>query len=194
MKKSILFVLGSIAFCLLGIELFYESPVIDGDDLFVEDDLGIDIPVFDLSLDSTAELSPGVKHILGLYVPYISSSIDDTCYAIDMKVHRHSNKIVDLSVKHVDKYQYEYGCYCGASRYDGHVVRLWGENINDFWATASAPIEIQADSNYLYYYYPCDDQCCWSLCIDLDRQKILPLRCYFFCGFPYPEDTLINMW
>lgn len=193
MKKYILIVLGVIALCLLGIEVFYESSVVDSDDLFVEDDLGIDLPIFDLSLDSTAELSPKVQHILELYVPYISSDIDDTCFAIDLHVYRHSNQFVDLSIEHVDKYQYEDGFYCGASIYDGHVVRLWGENINDFWVTTSTPIEVQPDSNYIYICSS-NDQCSWWLCVDLDNQKILPNKCYFFCGFPYPNDTLINLW
>lgn len=191
MKKYLLIVLGIIALCLFGIELFYESPVMEGDDLFIDDDLGFDMPIFDLSLDSTAELSPKVQHILELYVPYISSDIDDTCFAIDLHVHRRSNQLVNISIRHADKQQYEDGIYCGASRFDGHVVRLWGENINDFWVTASSPIEVQPDSHYVY---SCDDQCSWWLCIDLDNREILPERCSFFCGFPYPADTLINLW
>lgn len=191
MKKYILIVAGAILVCLLGIELFYERPGIEGDELFIEDDLGIDMPIFDQSLDSTAELSPKIQHILALYIPYISSDIDDTCFALDLQVHLLSNQLVDLSIRHADKHQYEEGVYCGAARYDGHVVRLWGDNINDFWITTGSPIEVQSDSNSVY---SCDDQCSWWLSIDLNNQKILPDRCSFFCGFPYPDDTLINLW
>lgn len=191
MKKYIWFVVGAIAFCLLGIEMFYESPVIESDDLFIEDDLGIDLPIFIQSLDSTAELSPKVQHILSLYVSYISSENEDTCFAIDLRVSRQSNQLVDLSVEYVDRHQYKDGCYCGASRYRGHVVRLWGENINEFWTTTSPPIEILPDTNYICSN---DDQCSWWLCIDMVNKKILLSGCYFFCGFPYSEETLISLW
>lgn len=193
MKKYVWFVIGAIAFCLLGIEMFYESPVVDGDDLYIEDDLGMNMPIFDQPLDSTAELSPKLKHILGLYVPYISSDIADSCFAIDLCVSRQSNQLVDLSVRHVEENEYEEGIYCGASRYKSHVVRLWGENINEFWTTSSIPVEVQLDTNY-NYIWSSDDQCSWWLCIDMVNQKILPSRCFFFCGFPYPDDTLIHMW
>lgn len=193
MKKYIWFVIGAITFCLLGIEMFYESPVVDGDDLYIEDDLGMNMPIFDQPLDSTAELSPKLKHILGLYVPYISSDIADSCFAIDLCVSRQSNQLVDLSVRHVEENEYEEGIYCGASRYKSHVVRLWGENINEFWTTSSIPVEVQLDTNY-NYIWSSDDQCSWWLCIDMVNQKILPSRCFFFCGFPYPDDTLIHMW
>jgi len=192
-KKYIWFVVGAIAFCLLGIEMFYESPVLDGDDLFIEDDIGINMPICDLSLNSTAELSPKVQHILGLYVPYISSDITDTCFALDLLVSRLSNQRVGLSVRHVEENEYEEGTYCGVSRYKGHVVRLWGENINEFWTTSSIPIEVQHDTNY-NYVWSSDDQCSWWLCIDMVNQKILPSECFFFCGFPYPDDSLIHMW
>ena len=193
MKKYIWFFVGTIAFCLLGIEMFYESPVIEGDDLFVENDLGINIPIFDQSLDSTAELSSKVQHILGLYVPYISSDIADTCFAIDLRASRQSNQRIALSVRHVEKNEYEDGTYCGASRYNGHIVRLWGENIYELWTTSSIPIEVQPDTNY-NYVGSSDDQCSWWLCIDMVNQKILPSECFFFCGFPYPDDSLIHMW
>lgn len=193
MKKYVWFVIGAIAFCLLGIEMFYESPVVDGDDLYIEDDLGMNMPIFDQPLDSTAELSPKLKHILGLYVPYISSDIADSCFAIDLCVSRQSNQLVDLSVRHVEENEYEEGIYCGASRYKSHVVRLWGENINEFWTTSSIPVEVQLDTNY-NYIWSSDDQCSWWLCIDMVNQKILPSKCFFFCGFPYRDDTLIHMW
>ena len=193
MKKYIWFFVGAIAFCLLGIEMFYESPVIEGDDLFVENDLGINIPIFDQSLDSTAELSPKVQHILELYVPYISSDIADTCFAIDLRASRQSNQRIALSVRHVEKNEYEDGTYFGASRYNGHIVRLWGENINEFWTTSSIPIEVQPDTKY-NYVGSSDDQCSWCLCIDMVNQKILPSECFFFCGFPYTDDSLIHMW
>lgn len=181
--------------CLLGVGLFFDASETSGFDSYIENDtnIGIEIPVFNMSIDSTAELSPKIQHILELYVSYISSDIADTCFAIDLLVSRKSNQLVDLSVRHVEDTEYEEGIYCGASRYKGHLVRLWGENISEFWTTLSIPIEVLPDTNYNDFGVA-DDRCSWWLCIDMVNQKILPSECFFFCGFPYPDDTLMNMW
>lgn len=195
MKQYILIVTGFLTICIAAIELFYEDTTIGGNDFYVEDDIDwrFDVPIFDMSLDSTAELSPQVKHILGLYIPCISSEVEDTCFAIDLRVSRQSNQLFDLSVKYAREQEYEDGVYCGASKYKGHVVRLWGENIDNFWTTTSSPVEIQPDSSYIALGAT-DDQCSWWLCIDMDSQKIRPDLCSFFCGFPYSNDTLVNLW